>query len=179
MRIYSLFYPFPAKLSRFYSSFALEDREMTEWLLDRGADPNMRCELDYTPLTYAVQMIDVPTVDHLLGRGGDVTIGDLVQAAICRNSDDSLEMVKFLIDRGAPFNALLHENHEHSPRLFPHYTRTPLHLAVSSRKQNVIRYLIQKGVSVDIKDYKNKTAVECADEDTRKIIIAEIQKRSQ
>ncbi|KAJ5345057.1 hypothetical protein N7452_003061 [Penicillium brevicompactum] len=31
-------------------AFALEDREMTEWLLDRGADPNMRYELDYTPL---------------------------------------------------------------------------------------------------------------------------------
>lgn len=152
---------------------------MTEWLLDRGADPNMRCELDYTPLTHAAQMFDVPTVDHLLGRGGDVNIGELVHWAIGRHREDSLEMVKFLIDRGAPFNALLHENNEHSRRLFPHYTRTPLHLAVFSKKHNVIRYLIQKGASVDIKDYKDKTAVECADEDTRKIIMAEIQKRSQ
>ena len=146
---------------------------MTEWLLDRGTDPNMRCELDYTPLTYAVQMIDVPTVDHLLGRVGDVNIGELVYWAIGRHCEESLEMVKFL------FNALMHENHEHSRRLFPHFTRTPLHLAVSSKKHNVIRYLIQKGASVDIKDYKDKTAVECADEDTRKIIMAEIQKRSQ
>jgi ankyrin repeat protein len=55
---------------------------MTIWLLDRGADPNARCDIDYTPLSYAVKYADLPTINFLLRHGGDVRKGQLVHNAI-------------------------------------------------------------------------------------------------
>ncbi|KAJ5952407.1 uncharacterized protein N7479_010820 [Penicillium vulpinum] len=88
----------------------LEDLEMTIWLLDHGADPNKRCDIDNTPLYYAVRYADLATIDLLLHRGGDVRMGQLVHNAIYRESD-TLEVVKMLVDRGAPFNSLMYQDH--------------------------------------------------------------------
>lgn len=68
-------------------STALGDWDMTTWLLDHGADPNARCYIDYTPLSYAVTYADLPTIDLLLRRGGDINKGQLVHNAIYRESN--------------------------------------------------------------------------------------------
>lgn len=150
---------------------------MTTWLLDHGADPNRRCDIDYTPLSYAVQMTDMPTIDLLLSRGGDVRIGQLVHWAIYRESNN-LELVKFLIDRGAPFHALMYEDHPYSRWMFPFMKETPLHIAVALKRRDVVCYLIQKGASVETKDRKGQTVIQSADEDTRRVIMREIQNRN-
>jgi ankyrin repeat protein len=80
---------------------------MTTWLLGRGADPNARCDIDYTPLSYAVKYADLPTINLLLRHGGDVRKGQLVVNAIYRESH-TLKVVKDLIDRGAPLNSLMY-----------------------------------------------------------------------
>ncbi|KAF9252159.1 hypothetical protein CBS147333_488 [Penicillium roqueforti] len=153
---------------------ALEDPEMTTWLLDHGADPNTRCDIDNTPLSYAARYAALSTIDLLLRRGGDVRIGQLVRNAIYRESD-SLKVVEMLVDRGAPFNALMYEDHQYSRNMFPFMRETPLHTAVALKKGDVIRYLVHKGASVDIEDCRGQTVMQSADEDTRRVIIQEIQ----
>ncbi|KAJ5431315.1 hypothetical protein N7445_009047 [Penicillium cf. griseofulvum] len=112
---------------------ALEDLEMAIWLLDRGADPNTRCDIDNTPLSYAVRYAGLPTIDLLLRRGGDVRIGQLIYNAIYRECDND------------------------------------------TRQDEIICYLIHKGASVKIEDHRGQTVIQSADEDTRRVILQEIQ----
>jgi ankyrin repeat protein len=148
---------------------------MTTWLLNHGADPNKRCDIDNTPLSYAVRYADISTIDLLLRRGGDVRIGQLVHNAIYRESD-TLKVVKFLIDRGAPLNSLMYEGHQYSRNMFPFMKETPLHTAVALKRGDVIRYLIHKGASVEIEDCSGQTVIQSADRDTRRVVMQEIQK---
>ena len=150
---------------------------MTTWLLDRGADPNARCDIDYTPLSYAVKYADLPTIDLLLRRGGDVRKGQLVHNAICRESH-TLKVVKDLIERGAPLNSLMYQDHQASWDMFPFMRESPLHTALALKRDDVIQYLVSKGANVNIKDCKGQTIMQCADEDTRRHIMQEIQSRS-
>ncbi|KAJ5454906.1 hypothetical protein N7530_012675 [Penicillium desertorum] len=156
---------------------ALKDWEMTIWLLDHGADPNVRCDIDYSPLSYAVKYADLPTIDLLLRRGGDVRKGQLVHNAIYRETE-TLEVVKILIGKGAPFNALMYQDHQASWDMFPFMRETPLHTALALKRDDVVQYLIRKGANVNIENYKGQTVMQCADEDTRRRIVQEIQIRS-
>ncbi|KAJ5374658.1 hypothetical protein N7517_006664 [Penicillium concentricum] len=156
---------------------ALEDLEMTIWLLDRGADPNMRCDIDNTPLSYAVRYADLSTINLLLRRGGDVRIGQLVHNAIYREPD-TLKVVEILLDRGASLNSLMYQDHQYSRNMFPFMGETPLHTAVALKRYNVIRFLIHKGASVKIEDYRGQTVMQSADEDTRRMIMQEIRNSS-
>lgn len=146
---------------------------MTTWLLDHGADPNARCYIDYTPLSYAVTYADLPTIDRLLRRGGDVNKGQLVHNAIYRKSN-TLQVVKGLIDRGAHLNSLMYQDDPASRGMFPLMVETPLHTAVAFKREDFIRYLTSKGADVSIKNSKGQTAVECADESTREVIQASL-----
>lgn len=149
---------------------------MTTWLLDHGADPNARCHIDYTPLSYAVRYADLPTIDLLLRRGGDIKKGQLVHNAVYRESD-TIKVMKGLIDRGAPFNSLMYQDDQASRHMFPFMVETPLHAAVALKRGDIIRYLVSKGADANIKNFKGQTVMQCADEHTREII-EEIQNSS-
>ena len=142
---------------------------MTTWLLDHGADPNARCYIDYTPLSYAVTYADLPIIDLLLRRGGDVNKGQLVHNAIYRESN-TLEVVKGLVDRDASLNSLMYKDDPASRCIFRVMVETPLHTAVALKREDVVRYLISKGADVSIQNLERQTAVECADKHTREVI---------
>lgn len=150
---------------------------MTTWLLDHGADPNARCDIDYTPLSYAVRYADFPIIYLLLHRRGDIRKGQLVHHAIYRESD-TVQVVKALIDWGAPLNSLMYQDDQASQNMFPFMVETPLHTAVALKRGDVIHYLISRGADVNIKNFKGQTVMQCADEHTRREIIQEIQNSS-
>ncbi|KAJ5135080.1 uncharacterized protein N7515_004358 [Penicillium bovifimosum] len=152
--------------------------DMTIWLLDRGADPNERCDFDCTPLSYAVREADLPTIDLLLRRGGDVRIGQLLHNAMYRlsgESGDILKIVEMLVDRGASLNSLMYQDHQYSWTMFPFMRETPLHIAVAYNRHDVIRYLIHKGANVEIENYQGETVVQSAlHEATKRVILQEL-----
>jgi ankyrin repeat protein len=55
---------------------------------------------------------------------------------------------------------------------------TPLHTAVALKKDDVIQYLVRKRAKVNIENCKGQTIMQCADENTRRHIMHEIQSRS-
>lgn len=152
-----------------YDSNALDDPEMTTWLLDHGADPNRRCNIDFTPLSYAVEHASLPIVTLLLNRGGDVTTGQVLHHAVVRDSD-AVEVLELLISKGAPINGIMYQDHQPSWDMYFFMGETPLHKAVFLRKIDVIHYLLGEGADLNVKDARGRTAIQCADEDIRREI---------
>ncbi|KAL2275471.1 hypothetical protein FJTKL_02041 [Diaporthe vaccinii] len=83
---------------------AVQDEEMTLWLVDHGADLNKQTYIDLTPMSYAVQFAPLALIEKLLDRGGDVHSGELLQHALDR-ATDTIEVLRMLINRGAPLEA--------------------------------------------------------------------------
>ncbi|KAJ5347037.1 uncharacterized protein N7506_000290 [Penicillium brevicompactum] len=144
-------------------SNALDNLEMTTWLLEHGADPNRRCDIDFTPLSHAVEHASLPIVNLLLSRGGDVTKGQVLHHAVARESD-TVAVLKLLIARGAPINAIMYRDHQPSWNMNFFMGETPLHKAVFLRKIDVIHYLLSQGADLNVRDVRNRTVTQCADE---------------
>lgn len=143
---------------------------MCSWLLDQGADPNNECDIAYTPLSYAIRTASIEIIHLLLRRGGNVQKGQLMHNAIYRESDN-FEVAQILIASGAPFDYIQFEDQVHSQNMFPFMIETPLHTAVALHKLEVVTLLLQQGASIETKNSKGKTVMECADASTREIIL--------
>ncbi|OJJ45475.1 hypothetical protein ASPZODRAFT_17692 [Penicilliopsis zonata CBS 506.65] len=142
--------------------YAIEDEEMTAWLLAHGADPNRQCVIDLTPFSFAVENAPVSIIRLILSRGGDVQKGKLLHHAMERQSE-TIEVLKLLIEKGAPINSTMYENHYPSRALFQFMgLGTPLHKAAALGRVDVVRYLIGEGANQSIKDSNGRTAMECA-----------------
>jgi uncharacterized protein len=59
------------KVAPVHAAAAASDRETMKLLLERGADPNARQQLDYTPLHGAASRGDVEMAELLLAHGAD------------------------------------------------------------------------------------------------------------
>lgn len=136
---------------------------MALYLLDRGADLNKRTYIDLTPMSYAIQFAPPDLIEELLDRDGDVHRGELLQHALDRSAD-VVEILGMLLDRGAPLDSTMYANHEASRRLYPFMALgTPLHKAATLGKADAVRYLLEQGADVTIRDANGRTAVECAE----------------
>ncbi|KAJ5946134.1 hypothetical protein N7454_002973 [Penicillium verhagenii] len=150
---------------------AVDDEEMTIWLLDHGADPNKGCAIDLTPLSCAVRSAPISIINLMFTRGGDVQKGQLLFHAIERQSE-AIEVLKILLEKGAPINATMYQNHYPSWRLFYFMgLGTVLHKAAELGKVDAVRYLISEGAELSIKDANGRTAMECAQIRGRKEVI--------
>lgn len=148
---------------------------MTTWLLDHEADPNRQCVIDLTPLSLAVESAPISVIHLILSRGGNVQKGQLLHHAIERQSD-TIEVLKLLIEKGAPINATVHEDYP-SWALFQFMgLGTPLHRASELGKVDVVRYLLSKGANQDIKDTKGRIPLECAQMSNHLEVIQEFEK---
>ncbi|OQE21424.1 hypothetical protein PENFLA_c014G04568 [Penicillium flavigenum] len=114
--------------------YAVGDEQMTSWLLDHGANPNKRCGIDCTSLSYAVQLAPISVMKLMLSRGGD----------------------------GAPLNAAMHQDGHTLMRFWPMSLGTPLHIAAELGRTDAIRHLVNLGANTSVKDANGRTAVEWA-----------------
>ncbi|RAK97424.1 ankyrin repeat domain-containing protein [Aspergillus ibericus CBS 121593] len=138
--------------------YAMDDYEMTLWLLDHGADPNKQCSIDLTPLSHAVEQASLATIQLLLDRGGDVHQGQLLHHAVARPTD-TIKVLAMLLERGAPLNSTMYEKHYASWRLYYFMgLGTALHKAAELGKADVVRYLVDQGADVGIKVATNRSA---------------------
>ena len=92
------------------SSYAVADREMVFWLLERGADLNKSPHIDITPVSFAVEKAAPDLVRELLNHSGDVTKGEVLKHALDRQTD-VVTVPGMLLDRGAPLDAVMYEDH--------------------------------------------------------------------
>lgn len=134
---------------------------MALWLLDHGADPNKRCEIDCTPLSYAVQFAPISIIEMMLRRGGDVTKGQLLQYTIFRATDTN-GVLSLLVEQGASLNAAMHQDERTLRRFWPMSLGAPLHIAAELGKVDIIRHLLNLGADASVKDANALTVMELA-----------------
>src|ERR1700712_5303754 len=100
-----------SNLTSFSEAIRNDDMTMTKWFLRNGANPNAGCTLDYTPLSAAVLSASIPTIELLFSNGGLVEHGQLLHFAASRRRPDRLQVLEFLLSKGANgMNSLLYEN---------------------------------------------------------------------
>ncbi|KAL2851371.1 putative hspc200 [Aspergillus pseudodeflectus] len=142
--------------------FAVQDEEMTRWLLDHGADPNQQSSVDLTPLSWAVEKASLSTINLLFERGADALKGEPLHHAINRKTE-VVEVLSLLLEKGAPLNGKQYENHPNSWRLYFFMgLGTALHQASCLGNVDAARFLLEKGADVSIIDATDRTPLDWA-----------------
>ena len=114
-------------------------------------------------MSYAVEYASPRIVELFLDRGGDVRKGELLHHALDRR-DHVKEVLTMLLDRGAPLNSKMYENHWFSRGMYQFMgLGTPLHKAAELGNQDIVRFLLSRGAETEIKDQKGRTAMDCAE----------------
>ncbi|KAI9823638.1 MAG: hypothetical protein M1832_002419 [Thelocarpon impressellum] len=133
--------------------FALNDREMLEWFLSKGASPDAACDQDITVLTHACIWGTMDTVKFLLAHGGSVKHGHLLHATASRRLPDRTELLSFLLDQGMDVNAIKYED---QPEIYwAEYWQglgTVLHYVARAGDVKAIRLLLSRGADPRIRD---------------------------
>ncbi|KIX03847.1 uncharacterized protein Z518_07400 [Rhinocladiella mackenziei CBS 650.93] len=145
-------------------SLAVQNADLVTWFLSHGANPNAGCQLDLTPLSYAVQYAPFDVIKTLFDYGGSIHRGQLVHYAVRRDQPDTLEVLAYLLNKGASINDVMYQNQMDSYRLQQAFgLGTPLHEAAQRGKLEVIRFLLEKGADPNITDSLGQTAVQRAE----------------
>lgn len=131
---------------------------MVKWLVNHGADPNGCCDWDFTPTSYAVYTGSLEMIDYLFQRGAHPLRGQLLHHAVLRKSTDALEVVRRVVEKGAPINAIKYENDRKTYiEREPFGLGTPLHRAAERGKLDIVYYLLQMGADPMKLDSKGRT----------------------
>lgn len=119
---------------------------MALWLLDHGADLNRGCDLDLTPMSMAIHDAPLPMIDMLFKRGADIRRGQLLHHAVLRKKAGDLQLVRKLVEAGAPIDEVKYENDPTSyQKRYVFGLGTPLHRAAECNKHDIVEYLLLKG----------------------------------
>ncbi|CAK1366608.1 hypothetical protein CB0940_09032 [Cercospora beticola] len=147
-------------------AYAVTDEDLTAWFLTMGADPNASCMMGRTPLSSAIQYASFRVVEMLFDHGGNIEQSSLLHAAIGReNGREREQMVEYLLQKGAPVNAVLHQDDR--PEAYRMHEAfglgTPLHFAAAKGYEDILRLLVRHGAKLDIKDSCGQVALERAE----------------
>ncbi|KAI1666360.1 Ankyrin repeat protein [Pyrenophora tritici-repentis] len=120
----------------------VDDIDFMQRFFDRGADPDVQCFLDVTPLSFAVRSAEIPVINLLLDRGS-IHKGQLFHHSVER-SENVIEVLQMMIARGASINEVQYSRHlqswghEHFKGL-----GTTLHRAVELGERNMVEFLLR------------------------------------
>ncbi|KAF2083965.1 ankyrin, partial [Saccharata proteae CBS 121410] len=133
------------------------DKDMVRWLLDHDADPNSRCDWDFTPTSYAMLVAPIEIIDALFERGVDPLCGQLLHHAVLRDRSDALDVVRKIVEKGAPINEIKYETEAKTYiERKPFSLGTPLHRAAEFGKKDVVEYLLKMGANSQKLDSKGQ-----------------------
>ena len=83
---------------------ALDSKELTKWLLEHGADPNLPGKRGITPLAKAAWTSSIEILELLLKHGARLEGSRALSAAASRNGPNQIKKVSFLLQAGADIN---------------------------------------------------------------------------
>lgn len=155
---------------------------LVTWFLDHSASANLKPNSynPSTPLSVAASQASLEINRLLISHGADATIGDVLFSAIrsYRSETDREPVIRYLIEAGAPVNALRYENNPGKLKvvLARHgVVETPLHMAVKEGKWRLARVLMECGADWARLDSHGRSAREAAREKGGEGMLEEIK----
>ncbi len=138
---------------------------MTRWFLARGAKPDAEAGgLDCTALSFAIMRAPFTIIKILFDHGGSTRHGQLLQYAIYREETDCLEVLDFLLDRGAPINDVMYQNRVQDYLMQMAFgLGTPLHKAAECGRLDVVKHLVKRSADPLIPNARRQIALELAE----------------
>lgn len=127
----------------------MENETCVKWLLEHGADPNVRGKRGITPLATAALYPSTAILELLLSHGAELDPQALYKA-ICPRGRGGMPIMRFLIDRGIDVNS--------PSKPWP----SPLHYAVYVGDKERVQLLLDKGADRTCKGALGQTAAERA-----------------
>jgi len=107
--------------------------------------------------------VNEPDISSKFGANG-VQNGQLLHFAVQRKTEDVLEVIELLLNRGCPINSLMFED---DPRSWMQWklgeSGTPLFMAVQQGKTEVVNFLLLNGVHPTITSTTGRTPLEVAE----------------
>ena len=140
--------------------------EVTKFLLEQGADPNIRGLFGFTPLLGALSgQADLSTkkevVGILLQHQADPNLANFDgRVPLMEAASMPLEMCKMLVEAGADVNAQNHRSGE-----------TALQLAALYNRIETVRYLLEQGARADVADLDGFTPLILAEKRGHKEVV--------
>ena len=126
----------------------VQDEELVRWFLAHGSNPNASAGLwDFTPLSYAIAHAPLSTINLLFDHGGSVSRGQLVNHAAWRTDAESVPILQYVFDHGAPINNSQWEDCEGLRYNWAKsvYGTTPLYNAATQGNVEAVKWLLEHG----------------------------------
>ncbi|KAF2233540.1 ankyrin [Viridothelium virens] len=144
-------------------SSATENKEIAKWLLEHGADPNIKDGNDETPLDFAAAHSSPDIVELMISFGARVRFSDVFVSATRGNS--GIPMMQYLLGNGCDINA---HDHKHNPdfseRTFGKRKSrhdkvlTPLQWTIRNSNLDRTQFLLESGADPNAPNYEGETA---------------------
>ncbi|KAF2772856.1 ankyrin [Teratosphaeria nubilosa] len=154
---------YPSALS--IAIYTQADESVVQWFLKNGADPNLRCKMDVTPFSIAVQEATMPVLELLFSHTRHPRNGQLLHHCARRTLQDSGEVMKLVLEKcpDLQFNDIMYHNHAFCFALRSFIALgTPLHEAAKFGTKQVAQILLDKGADVTARTTRGRTAYELA-----------------
>lgn len=129
-----------------------EDIDVVKALLNFGADVNAKGQFGQTPILTATVVGNIPILELLLDRGGDLTMinDNKLSALHIAVQQEWPRTVRWLLNKGLDINAL------------DSTLSTPLHWAAFDGNIPMVKLLIGRGAKIDIRNDESHTPFEIA-----------------
>ncbi|KAL9622804.1 MAG: hypothetical protein Q9160_002923 [Pyrenula sp. 1 TL-2023] len=153
------------------SAINRQNKALVLWLLDQGANPNLRCfkermnvmtnksisgtPVSSRPLDFAASSGQLNIFDLLIDRGAELDACNALHYAaadISREGGRRLLTVEFLLEKGMDVNKIELENDEQWLKQYRRLRGTPLHYAAKWGSIPMTTHLISKGAQRDALD---------------------------
>ena len=150
----------------------MSNEALRDWFLAHGADPNISNGVGWTALDVAASSLPLSVVESLINHGGKPRLSSALPRAAKSKTPDALEKVVYLLDHGAPINAL---EYEFSPYFFDLRSglcpTSALHSAVGRQHEEMVKLLLNRGADPNVKNaHGNKPITGAEWRDNKRIL---------
>jgi hypothetical protein len=136
---------------RLAAAVATHDADALRSLLAEGASPNRQNIFGFSPVSAAAGSGDLATLQLLLEHGGEIFDESWSNQPLhAASAQGKRDVVIFLLDKGAPINAV------------DLYGRTPLMLAIDHGHTEIALLLLHRGAHISPRDRAGETAQQIA-----------------